>query len=285
MRYLSSGFCGGLFCAATLALTLTGAHAQDLLEEATASGSITVGIANEAPYGYMTPEGELTGEAPEIAKVILAKMGIEDVEAVVTEFGSLIPGLKAGRFDIVAAGMFITPARCEQVAFSEPTYGIGQAFLVAEGNPKGLQTYEDILETPDSTLAVMGGAIERTYARESEVPDDQVMVVPDTAAGTAAVQAGRADAFALTSLSIRRLAENADGVEMAEPFGEVGGTSVVGHGGFAFRPEDQTFVEEFNRQLADFIGTEEHLALVAPFGWTEDELPTMTTEELCAQEG
>ena len=72
---------------------------------------------------------------------------------------------------------------------------------------------------------------------------------------------------------------------MAEPFGEVGGTSVVGHGGFAFRPEDQAFVDEFNKQLAEFIGTEEHLALIAPFGWTEDELPQMTTEELCAKEG
>src|ERR671919_574993 len=271
--------------AAVLALTVTGAKAQDLLEETKESGSISVGIANEAPYGYTSPEGELTGEAPEIAKHILGQMGIEDVEAVVTEFGSLIPGLKAGRFDLVAAGMFITPHRCEQVAFSEPTYGIGQAFLVAEGNPESLTTYDDIKASSDATLAVMAGAIERTYARDAGVPDDQVMVVPDTAAGTAAVQAGRADAFALTSLSIRRLAENAAGVEMAEPFGEGGGTSVVGHGGFAFRPEDQAFVDEFNKQLADFIGSKEHLELVAPFGWTEDELPQMTTEELCAQEG
>ena len=257
MRFLT----GGLVGAATLAICLGGVQAQDLLQEAKELGSITVGIANEAPYGYMTPEGELTGEAPEIAKVILGKMGIEDVEAVVTEFGSLIPGLMAGRFDIVAAGMFITPQRCEQVAFSEPTYGIGQAFLVAEGNPKGLQTYEDVEGNADSTLAVMGGAIERTYARDSGVPDDQVMVVPDTAAGAASVQAGRADAFALTSLSIRRIAETAEGVEMAEPFGEVGGASVVGHGGFAFRPDDQAFLEEFNKQLAEFIGSEEHLQL------------------------
>ncbi len=54
-----------------------------------------------------------------------------------TEFGSLIPGLQAGRFDIIAAGMFVNPKRCEQVQFSEPTYGIGQAFLVAEGQPEG----------------------------------------------------------------------------------------------------------------------------------------------------
>jgi polar amino acid transport system substrate-binding protein len=269
--------------AAFLALGATSAQA-DLLEEATESGEITIGIANEAPYGYVTPEGELTGEAPEIAKHILAEMGIENVEAVVTEFGSLIPGLNAGRFDMVAAGMFITPQRCEQVAFSEPTYGIGQAFLVAEGNPESLTTYDDIKASSDAMLAVMAGAIERTYARDADVPDDQVMVVPDTAAGTAAVQAGRADAFALTSLSIRRLADGAEGVEMAGAFSEVAGQSVKGHGGFAFRPDDQAFLDAFNAELAEFIGTEEHLALVAPFGWTKDELPEKTTEELCAEQ-
>jgi polar amino acid transport system substrate-binding protein len=269
--------------AAFLALGATGAQA-DLLEDAKESGEITVGIANEAPYGYVTPEGELTGEAPEIAKHILGEMGIDEVEAVVTEFGSLIPGLMAGRFDMVAAGMFITPERCRAVAFSEPTYGIGQAFLVKEGNPSGVQTYEDIKANPDTSVAVMAGAIERTYARDAGVPDGQVMVVPDTAAGTAAVQAGRADAFALTSLSIRRLADGAEGVEMADAFGEVAGQSVKGHGGFAFRPDDQAFVEAFNKELAEFIGTEEHLKLVAPFGWTKDELPEKTTAELCAEQ-
>ena len=272
---------GWLVGVAALALASAGAQA-DLLEEAQESGQITVGIANEAPYGYQTPDGELTGEAPEIAKHILGEMGIEEVEAVITEFGSLIPGLNAGRFDLVAAGMFVTPERCEQVAFSEPTYGIGQAFLVAEGNPEGLDTYEDITANSDTTLAVMAGAIERTYARDAGVPDDQIMVVPDTAAGTAAVQAGRANAFALTSLSIRRLADGADGVEIAEAFGEVAGQSVVGHGAFAFRPEDQAFLEEFNQHLAEFIGSEEHLALVEPFGFTKDELPQKATEELCS---
>lgn len=269
-----------LLAAAGLALTVSGAQA-DLLEEATETGQIAVGIANEAPYGYTTPEGELTGEAPEIAKHILGEMGITEVDAVITEFGSLIPGLNAGRFGMVAAGMFVTPARCEQVAFSEPTYGIGQAFLVQEGNPMGLQDYADILETEDATLAVMAGAVERGYARDAGIPDGQVMVVPDTAAGTAAVQSGRANAFALTSLSIRRLAEGAAGVEMAEPFGEVAGQSVTGHGAFAFRPEDQAFLEEFNSHLAEFIGTEEHLELVEPFGFTESELPVKSTAELC----
>ena len=82
----------------------TPASAETTLERARQAGYIRIGFANEAPFGYATPEGTLTGEAPEVAKAVLAKMGIPEVDGVLTEFGSLIPGLKAGRFDIIAAG-------------------------------------------------------------------------------------------------------------------------------------------------------------------------------------
>ena len=38
-----------------------------------------------------------------------ARWASTQVDGVLTEFGSLIPGLQAGRFDIIAAGMFVTP--------------------------------------------------------------------------------------------------------------------------------------------------------------------------------
>ena len=44
-----------------------------------------------------------------------------------------------------------TPQRCEQIAFSEPTYGIGQAMLVPEGNPKGIADYRASPTTPTSS--------------------------------------------------------------------------------------------------------------------------------------
>ena len=83
--------------AAVLALAATAftslpAQAQSTLEKAKAEGFIRVGFANEAPFGYATPDGKLTGEAPEVAKAVLAKMGIAQVDGVLTEFGSLIPG-------------------------------------------------------------------------------------------------------------------------------------------------------------------------------------------------
>lgn len=271
--------------AAAMLGTAAAAQAQSPLEQKIAeTGKVVLGIANEAPYGFAAQDGTVTGEAPEIAKHILAQMGVEEVEGVITEFGSLIPGLNAGRFDMIAAGMFLTPERCQQITFSEPTYGIGQAFLIQDGNPKDIHNYEDIAANSDVTLAVMAGAIEGQYAQQAGVPVGQLLVVPDRAAGTAAVEAGRADAFALTSLTIGDIVEargEGSGLTMTEPFSTVAGQNVKGHGGFGFRNEDAEFVDKFNEQLTAFIGTEEHLALVEPFGFGKGELPELSRDEIC----
>lgn len=260
------------------------ASAQSTLEKAKADGYVRVGFANEAPYGYATPDGKLTGEAPEVAKAVLARMGITQVDGVLTEFGSLIPGLKAGRFDIIAAGMYVTPARCKEIAFSEPSYGIGQAILVPAGNPKGVVDYASFADNPDLKLAVMAGAVEGGYASDAGVGFAQVVSLPDQASLVAAVQAGRADGAALSALSIADMASKAEGVESTTPFSEVAGKSVKGHGAFGFRKEDQDFVEAFDAELKAFIGTPEHIALVEPFGFGKDYLPEATTAELCAGE-
>jgi len=258
------------------------AFAETTLEKARRQGYLRVGFANEAPYGYATPDGKLTGKSPEVTKAVLAKIGIPQIDGVLTEFGSLIPGLLAGRFDIIAAGIFITPKRCAQVQFSEPTYGIGQAFLVTKGNPKGIKDYSSIVSNKDLKLAVMAGAVEAGYAKDSGVTLTQLVILPNQSSLVKAVQAGRADAAALTALSIADMASKNDGVESTAPFGTVAGKSVVGHGGIAFRKEDTDLYEAFNGELKKFIGSEEHIKLVTPFGFGKGFLPTKTTEQLCA---
>jgi len=260
------------------------ALAETTLERAKKDGFIRVGFANEAPFGYATPDGKLTGEAPEVAKAVLAKMGIAQVDGVLTEFGALIPGLKAGRFDIIAAGMFINPKRCQEINFSEPSYGIGQAMLVKAGNPKGVKDYASIAGNKDLKLAVMAGAVEAGYAKDANVPQDQLVVLPDQSSLLAAVQSGRADAAALTALSIADMAKKGEGVESTTPFGEVAGKSVKGHGGFGFRKDDKDLYEAFNAELKKFIGTSEHIALVTPLGFGKDYLPNKTMEQLCKGE-
>jgi polar amino acid transport system substrate-binding protein len=260
------------------------ALAASTLERAKQDGFIRVGFANEAPFGFATPEGKLTGEAPEVAKAVLNAIGIPQIDGVLTEFGSLIPGLKAKRFDIIAAGMFITPKRCAEIAYSEPSYGIGQAMLVKAGNPKKIADYGSIVANKDLKLAVMAGAVEAGYAKDAGVPQAQLVVLPDQSSLLAAVQAGRADAAVLTALSIANMAKKGEGVESTKPFGEVAGKSVKGHGGFGFRKDDKELYQAFNEQLKKFIGTPEHIALVEPFGFGKDYLPNKTMEQLCKGE-
>jgi polar amino acid transport system substrate-binding protein len=178
--------------------------------------------------------------------------------------------------------MFVNPKRCEQIQFSEPTYGIGQAFLVTAGNPKGIKDYSSIASNGDLKLAVMAGAVEAGYAKDSGVPEGQLVVLPDQSSLVKAVQAGRADAAALTALSIADMAGKNDGVESTEPFGVVAGQSVVGHGAIGFRKEDTDLYEAFNAELKTFIGSDEHIALVTPFGFGKGFLPAKTTAELCS---
>lgn len=266
--------------AALLLAFATPAAAQSTLQKIKEQGFVRVAFANEAPFGYATSSGELTGESPEIAKEIFKRMGVPEVDGVLTEWASLIPGLRAGRFDVIAAGMFVTPKRCEQVAFSEPTYTLGQAFLVRQGNPHDLHSYSDVRQNSGVKLGVMAGAVERGYARDAGIPANQIVELPDQASMLAAVRAGRVDAAALTALSIQRMAEKGgNAVERAQPFRTPEGAQ--GSGAYAFRKEDTALRREFNKHLEDFIGSREHLELVKQFGFTENELPKASTAELC----
>lgn len=272
----------GAAIAAVAATAMSGAvKADSTLSMVKDQNFIHAAFANEVPYGYVNEEGRLTGESPEVARAVFKRMGVDNLDGVLTEWASLLPGLNAGRWDVVAAGMFITPERCQQAAFSNPSYKIGQSFLVPAGNPKDLHSYSDVAENDDVTLGVMAGAVEAGYAEDAGIPDSRVKKLPDQASMLAAVKAGRVDAAALTSVSIERMAQRGgDDVERVKDFHTP--PEAIGYGGFAFRQGDTELLEQFNAHLADFVGTREHLDLVKPFGFTEANLPgEVTAEELC----
>ncbi len=110
-----------------LALTIGVTSASALtVEEVKSQGYIRAATANEVPYSYMQPDGTSAGIGPDVANAVLKSMGIEEVNWTVTPFGTLIPGLKARRFDFAAAEQNISPERCKQVAFTEPNSSYGE---------------------------------------------------------------------------------------------------------------------------------------------------------------
>jgi len=261
---------------------------EPTLERIRDQGVVRVGYANEAPYAYMDSQAHrLTGEAPEIARAVLSQMGVTEIEGVLTEFGALIPGLKAGRFDIIAAGMYIKPARCREIDFSNPTYCIGEGLLVRREDADAYGSYAAVRDA-GATIGVVAGAVELGYARAVGIPEDRIVIFPDAPSAVAGVQTGRVDAYAGTELTVRDMLRKANDPDLAvaDPFTDpvIEGEPVRGCGAFGFRPDDDAFREAFDRRLDAFLGTSEHLELIRPFGFGERTLPgDATAAGLCGE--
>ncbi|MCZ8521878.1 MULTISPECIES: ectoine/hydroxyectoine ABC transporter substrate-binding protein EhuB [Paenibacillus] len=256
------------------------------LAQAKQQGYVTVGFANEKPYAYKTADGELTGEAVEIARTVLKNLGINEMKGELTEFGSLVGGLQAKRFDLITAGMFINPQRCSAVLFADPEYSIGEALAVKKGNPLKLHSYEDLAKNAKAKVAVMTGAVEIGYLEKSGVSKDRMLMVPDQAGALSALQAGRAEAAAMTGPAMQSMLESAkdDKLERVKEFKQpvIDGKSVRGYGATAFRQGDKAFQEAFNAELKKLKDSGELLKILQKFGFTADELPgDATSAALC----
>ncbi|WP_181275856.1 ectoine/hydroxyectoine ABC transporter substrate-binding protein EhuB [Brevibacterium oceani] len=270
---LSLGACGG------------GDSDKSTLQKAIDDGKITVGFAGEAPYSF-EEGGELQGASVSLAKAVFKELGVDDVEGVNTEFGSLIPGLNADRFDAISAGMSILPDRCEQAAFGDPEFMYTTALMTKKGKQDGMKNLDDV-KKKGVKLATMTGAIESDYAKDLGIKTQQVGTPQD---GMDAVTTGRADVFALTAISLNWMAKNnADaGVEVSDSFvQEIDGVPQVGAGATVFRTDDDELRDEWNKGLEKIVSDEKsYLDAVGDYGFTKEERPdgSITTDQLCKGE-
>ena len=257
------------------------ASAQSLLEKAEGGEPIRIGFANEIPFAYPGDDGSPKGFVNVITIGILKSMGYENIEPVQTEWGGLIPGLNANRFDIITGGMNILASRCENIAFSEPIATVGDAFIVAPENPKGIGDYKSLVDN-EAIMVTGAGYSNIEAAKAAGLAEDSIMQVPGPTEILAAVRAGRADAGAGTYFTMKQLADSSDGaVEVTDP-GAMPEES-FNWAGIGFRKNDQDFLDKFNAALKDYVGSEEMLAAVAEYGYDKGSLPgDKTTEWVCA---
>lgn len=258
------------------------------LAELQDEGTVNVGFANEKPYAY-EEDGELKGVAVDVATEVLNEMGIENVEGHLAEFGQLIPGLDAKKYDIITASMAITPERCENVAFGEPEVKYGEGLIVQKGNPLDLHSYEDIAADPDIKVSIMSGATEIGFVQEEGVDEGQIDSAADIPATFSAVESGRADATTGTEMTIKMAYESADseGLEFVEDFEQPDIVGVPSYGAAAFRQDDNEFREAYNEKLAELKETDKYDEILednyfsAENNSVEDDV---TAEMVCTEE-
>ena len=129
--------------------------------ESPAASSSAVAIASLAPDQLITPtklticsdlpyppleffdaQGNPTGSDIDLGAEIARRLGL--TEAVNnTVFDTIIPALLGGKCDIIISDQNITADRVKQVDMI-PYFSAGQAFVVPVGNPKNLQTTDDL---------------------------------------------------------------------------------------------------------------------------------------------
>ncbi|OYU47208.1 MAG: amino acid ABC transporter substrate-binding protein [Rhizobiales bacterium PAR1] len=126
----------GLALAASLTLAAGTASAQQTLKV----GSTPTGI----PFTFLdtktnTIQGVMVDMVTEVGKRAGFSVQVEPMQ-----FSTLIAGLTASKIDLISAAMYITPARKEQVDFSDPIYTYGEGLIVPKSDTKDYASFDDM---------------------------------------------------------------------------------------------------------------------------------------------
>ena len=250
------------------------------LEALKEQGFARIAIANEPPYTAVGADGKVSGAAPDVARVIFERLGVKEVVASISEYGAMIPGLQAGRHDVITAGLFMKPERCNAVAYSEPVLCDAEAFAVKKGNPLNLTSFAAVAANSEARIGAPGGGTEERLALEAGVPRNRVIVVPDGQSGIKMLQDGRIDAYALPVLSIHDLLQKANdpNLESVAPVDD----SPIYCDGAAFRMQDTELRDAFNEVLAEMKESGEFAEIIEPYGFSAEAAKQVTREQLCA---
>lgn len=176
----------GALCLALLA-ACGGEKKPDLLAEIQKKGEITVAMEGTwAPWTYMDENGELVGYDTEVAKAIAGKLGVK-ANFVTGEWDGLLAGLDAGRYDMMANGVDVTPERAEKYDFSVP-YAYNRMAVIVKGDNDSITKMEDLEDKKTANT------ISSTYAETARSYGAEVTGVDDLAATFELLYSGRIDA-------------------------------------------------------------------------------------------
>lgn len=270
---------------AVLVLTSMGigaAKAEDVISALKQKGTITSGVANEAPWMIVGSDGALSGIGPDIDREALAATGIANYSAQVMDYGAMIPALQARRVDIISSGaLIIKPARCEQVVYSEPVVCNSEGFMMKKTLLGKIQSYKDVADA-NLRIGVCGGCSEQKLATDAGISPQNMVIFPDGVSAVKMLQDDRIDLFALPDGSLEALQKQSADANLAVVF-PVKGTP-IGCGAAAFNKEDVALRDVYNQGLAKIVANGRYAEIMAKYGLTAHVAlrEGQTTAALCS---
>lgn len=196
-----------------IGLIITGLISCDKEKNNNDTGSVTetkkliVGTnATYAPFEYVQ-DGEVVGFDIDLINAIGEKLGYE-VEIIDQSFDSLIPTLKAGKIDVIVAGMNKTPEREKQVDFSDVYYQSTQSFLKAK-NDNSISNLDDL---SGKQVAAQLGTVQEERIKQI---DGAILVVNESYQNVFLdLNANKVDAVVATSTVANEYMKRLDNIEI-----------------------------------------------------------------------
>jgi len=130
-----------------------------LVHAGTLMGAINPTVA---PIQYIDDQGNLVGLDVDLGNMIAARLCLK-MDFISTQFATMIPGLKEGRFDMIDTFMYYTPERAAQVIMIP--YGAATLSIVVAAANK--DAVNDINYFSGKRFAAQLGSIDEKTAREA----------------------------------------------------------------------------------------------------------------------
>ena len=86
------------------------------------------------PWNLTDSSGKIVGFEPDLVMDLCKRAGLE-CKIIAQDWDGMIPGLKAGKFDVIMDGMSITDERKKEIDFSKPYAVSPGAFLAPKDSP------------------------------------------------------------------------------------------------------------------------------------------------------
>ncbi|OHV75724.1 transporter substrate-binding domain-containing protein [Ensifer sp. LCM 4579] len=273
----------GASAAALMLAAIAAASAEDLTEKAKNAG-LSYAIIVAKPWYFYDDQGKITGADVETLRTALAAIGIDKFNPTVAEWSSIVPGVKSKRFDI-GAGMYITPERCKEVAFTMPYMVIVPAMIVKKGNPDQIKAWEDFKEKPNMKAGAYAGGAEVNYMIKTGVSADNIVQLPDQNSMIQALLNGQIQAFNVGIGEATQIAAAVPDLEVAKDFHPPEWS--YSYNGWPFAKENADFVAKLNVEIRKLVESGEAEKISEKFDIKGADLrPYLTNphiEDICSR--
>src|SRR6202050_626089 len=115
------------------------------------------------PWNLTDSSGKTVGFEVDLANDVCKRAGLE-CKFIAQDWDGMIPGLKAGKFDVIMDGMSITDERKKEIDFSKPYAASPGSFLAAKDSPLAKAPAAGTLVNLDKDAAAGDAAIKGVQA-------------------------------------------------------------------------------------------------------------------------